>query len=260
MMIILMFICVFVWFWFFKNDRCVDIINNIVGYESDREDKNCINGIYSYNDGLNCSNKTVNHLNKLLYLYHDEILNEIMNVEGYNMSTNFEEEWINKENKWNPVWIRFLNNNTHFAKSIPTLNKILKYFPEIPMIYISIFHPGMIIIEDETKDRGIYKYRYCLKADDRDIGLKIKGFDVKWKEKQGIIWNPNIMHSVWNHTTKTRIMICADIFKDLTIINNLFTKKIYYLNRPVKNMLKTVQQLEYEGMIKILEDKNIRRG
>lgn len=88
-----------------------------------------------------------------------------------------------------------------------------------------------------------------MKTVENDIGLKINGFDIKWYEKEGIIWNPSNRYSVWNHTNSTRIMICFDIFKELSFVNNIISKKIYYGNRYVKNVNKILNQLEYEEII-----------
>ena len=173
---------------------------------------NCINGIPSYRNANDCQNITVTLLNNLIYIDHDSIITEVHSfLSEHHQFFNIQSH--NHELKWNPIWIKHFNNLTIYSEKLPTLTKIISLFPDISSFFISIFYPGDSLIEHTSPSSSYYRYHYGLKIPCNDIGLKISGYDVKWQEKEGFIWDNTLSHSIWNHTSQPRIVICADITK-----------------------------------------------
>jgi aspartyl/asparaginyl beta-hydroxylase (cupin superfamily) len=150
--------------------------------------------------------------------------------------------------KWNPIWIKFMGEYTGLSNNIPSLKKIAAMFPDVSNIYISIFYPGNTIIDNIELSRLFHKYNYGLSVPDNDIGLRIDGHDVKWKEKEGFIWDDTLSHSVWNHTLEPRILICADIPRELSGLNSLGSHIIHYVVQRTKHVNIAKSYLRHESV------------
>lgn len=153
------------------------------------EHSNDNNGITSYLEIDQHYNQDIVRLHQLLLIYHDKILEEVISVL---------DETPEKLTKLS-------------LQQLPTLHNIYNLFSNIDSIYISIFYPGTIVINNDSKSKLTRRYCYGLKVEENDVGLKIANLDVKWSHKLGFTWNSNISHSIWNHTFQPRIIIMADI-------------------------------------------------
>lgn len=258
--IFVIFVVVLVtWLWYRNPHYLITWWNRRIKNECDQQDINPFNGIPSLHDAWNCNNKTATEFHRLLSLYHDDVLAEVMEVinqhdqihtdnndflssfkftwtNSLNDATIYNESsipktWLNNENKWQPIWIKFMGEWAGSAEKLPTLKRIVSLFSDINIIHVSVFYPGTTLIDHRGPSRAVYRYHYGLKIPDGDIGLKIAGFDVKWKEKEGYIWDDTLPHSVWNHTSEPRIVIFADVFRELSPLNSLGSKLIYTLLR-----------------------------
>lgn len=199
-----------IWIYYLDGERLVRWMNGRIKGECDEQDKKNVNGIPSYQTALECSNKVAMEFNQLITLNYEEIINE---VEGIN----------SKED----IRIRYLGKWCEGAEKVPTLKKVANLFPDVINLYISFFNPGNTIIEKKEEYRGLQKYHFGLKIPKGDLGLRIGGYDVKWKEKEGFVWDETLEYSEWNHTSETRVGIYASIFRDLSSINSLGSKLIY---------------------------------
>jgi aspartyl/asparaginyl beta-hydroxylase (cupin superfamily) len=82
-----------------------------------------------------------------------------------------------------------------------------------------------------------------------DVSLKIADYDVKWKEKNGFIWNDTLPHSVWNYTSETRIVIIQDVFRDFSIINSESSNIVHSLIQRTKHVNRTKNYHYNEGIV-----------
>lgn len=253
--LIFLFIVVIVWLWY-RNPYClITWWNQRLKLECDVQDSNPLNGIPSYHDACNCKNKTVNDFNRLIYLNHDNILSEVLETmksyDGLPMTEidNVQKSWLKNENRWRPIWVRFMGEWAGSSVRLPTLKNIVSLFPDITILHVSIFYPGTTLVEHKGPSRVVHRYHYGLKIPEGDVGLKISGFDVKWKEKEGFIWDDTLPHSAWNHTSEPRIVIFADIFRELSTINSLGSRLIYFLLQKTKHVSNIKSKLQHEGIV-----------
>ena len=228
--------------------------NRRIKGECDEQDSKCINGIPSYQDAWHCCSKTATELHRLIRLNHDDILAEVEGTIGKQDGTMVDDiawnqsKWLKKEDGWCPIWVRFMGDWSKYADKLPTLKRIVSAFPDVTALHISIFKPGTALVQHRGVSRAVHRYHYGLKIPYGDVGLKIAGYNVKWGEKEGYIWDDTLPHSAWNHTPEPRIVIFADIFRQLSIINSLGSKVIYSLLQETKQVSRIKTLLQQEGI------------
>ena len=259
-------IVVFAWLWYNNPYYIINWWNYKIRSECDDQDKDSMNGIPSYHDAWISPSKRATELHSLIYFNHNDILDEVMNmiksrnslddhISSTNKSGNKDHkknipyDWLKSEDKWNPIWIRFMSEWTGVADNVPLLKNILSLFPEISNLHISIFYPGNTIVNNVSPSRAFHRYHYGLSVPSGDIGLKINGHDVKWEERKGFTWDDTLPHSAWNHTLQPRIIIFADIFRELSVINSLGSKIIYTMLQHMKPVNHIKCDLEHEGVV-----------
>jgi aspartyl/asparaginyl beta-hydroxylase (cupin superfamily) len=242
------------WLWYRNPYYLISWWNQHIKSECDQQDSFPMNGIPSFQNAWASNNKSVLEFHRLIHINHDEIYSEVMDI--INNQNNFIEskeessdlliqrKWLKQENRWNPMWIRFMGDWSKISDKTPTLKRIASLFPEVTSLHISIFNPGTTIIENQGPSRSVHRYHYGLKIPEGDVGLKIAGYDVKWKEREGFIWDDTIPHSAWNHTSEPRIVIFADILRDLSIINAIGSRIIYSLVQRTKHVSQIKTQLQ----------------
>lgn len=243
------------WLWYRNPYYLVTWWNRRIKNECDQQDANPLNGIPSLHDIWNCSNKTAIELHRLISLNHDDILSEVIetmnNYDGVPMNEIdcVQKNWLKDENRWRPIWVRFMGDWAGSANRLPTLKRIVSLFPDVSILHVSIFYPGTTLVEHRGPSRAVHRYHYGLKIPEGDVGLKIASYDVKWKEKEGFIWDDTLPHSAWNHTSEPRIVIFADIFRELSPINSGGSKLIYSLLQRTKHVSNIKTRLQHEGVV-----------
>ena len=234
--IFIIMVCMFViavvtWLCHNNPNHIISLWNYCIKGECDKQDLYTINGIPSYQNAWECSNKIAKEFHQLIHINHNQILSEVSDAMKYYNKTS-------DEDNWNPIWIRFMGEWNGSSERLPMLKQIALLFPEVSNLYVSIFYPGTTLIEQKNTSRIFHRYHYGLKIPTDDVGLKIDGYNVKWKEREGYIWDDTLSHSAWNHTSEPRIVIFADIFRDLSVVNTIGSKFVYSLlkrNMYVKN-------------------------
>lgn len=255
LVIIIFTIVLIVWLWYHDPYYLINWWNHQIKPECDFQDKNPLNGIISYHDAWECPNKTATELHRLIHINHDQILLEVLETmkhyNGFPVSEVdwVQHNWLKNEDKWRPIWVRFMGEWAGSAERLPTLKHIVSLFPEVPILHVSVFYPGSTLVEHRAPSRTVHRYHYGLKIPEGDLGLKISGFDVKWKDKEGFIWDDTLPHSAWNHTSEPRIVIFADIFRDLSLINKAGSKLIYSLIQHTKHVDHVKSRLQQEGVV-----------
>jgi len=203
--IIIILIITFVIFLHHPHKLLLPLTSHLLS-ECDTQDFPFLNGIPSYKNAWDCNNRSVTEFHGLITLYHSDILAEVLDIMDFNLLST--------------IGVRFMGNLIGSSDRLQTLQKIVALFPEVKNLHVSLFHPGSTLIEYSAPNNFTHRYHYGLKVTNNDIGLNIKGFDVKWKEKEGFIWNNTLPHSVWNHTNDVRIVIFADIARNLSFISS----------------------------------------
>lgn len=254
-MIIIIGIVIVAWLWYRNPYYLVTWWNRQIKDECDKQDSHPLNGIPSYQNAWESSNKTVTELHRLIQINHDKILDEVTEtMKHYNgVPMNdidwVQRQWLKNEDRWRPIWVRFMGEWAGSAERLPVLKEIVSLFPEITILHVSIFYPGTTLVEHRGPSRAVHRYHYGLKIPDGDVGLKISGYNVKWKEREGFTWDDTLPHSAWNHTSEPRIVIFADIFRDLSSINAAGSQLIYSLLQRTKHVSHVKTRLQQEGVV-----------
>ncbi|CAH6420449.1 Aspartyl/Asparaginyl beta-hydroxylase [uncultured virus] len=244
-----------VWLWYRNPYYLVTWWNRRIKNECDSQDAFPLNGIPSYHDAWTCSNRTAVELHRLINVNHNDILAEVSETmkhyDGVPMNEIdwVQRKWLKNENRWRPIWVRFMNEWAGSADRLPTLKRIVSLFPDVSTLHVSIFYPGTTLIEHRGPSRAVQRYHYGLKIPEGDVGLKIAGYDVKWKEHEGFVWDDTIPHSAWNHTDQPRIVIFADIFRELSPINSVGSRVIHSLLQRTKHVTQIKARLQHEGVV-----------
>lgn len=230
---IISFLILLIWLYMQDPAYLIHWWNHRIKTQCDVQDNNNMNGIPSYIDAWNSNNSDIIDLHRLITLHHDEINNEVNTLITYHDgdvldTVNETNNWLKTESRWRPVWIKLMGEFTSVADNLPTLKTILQNCQQVPDFYISIFYPGMTVVESQAHDRSMLHYQYGLNIPYSDVGLKINGFDAKWQERSGQVWDNTLPHSAWNHTDKPRIVLFANVYRQLSSIDNLASKLIHY--------------------------------
>lgn len=253
--IAIIIIVVSVWLWYQNPYYLINWWNRRIQNECDRQDVFSLNGVPSLHDAWECPNKSAMELHRLIRINHDDILAEVVETmkhyNGFPMNEmdDVQRTGFKDENRWRPIWVRFMGGWAGSADRLPTLKKIVSLFPDIPILHVSIFYPGTTLVEHRGISRSVYRYHYGLKIPSGDVGLKIAGFDIKWKEKEGFIWDDTLPHSAWNHTLEPRIVIFADVFRELSTMNAIGAQMIYSVLQRTKHVSRIKNRLQSEGIV-----------
>jgi len=248
-------IIIVTWLWYQDPYYVVTWWNRRIKGECDQQDALPLNGIPSYQDAWECCSRTATELHRLIQLNHDDILAEVEEtMEHYdgapmNDIDSVQRKWMKNEDRWRPIWVRFMGDWAGSADRLPTLKRIVSLFPDITILHVSIFYPGTTLVQHRGPSRAVHRYHYGLKIPYGDVGLKIAGYDVKWKEKEGFIWDDTLPHSAWNHTSQPRIVIFADIFRELSTVNSTGSRVIYSMLQQTKHVAHIKARLQQEGVV-----------
>jgi aspartyl/asparaginyl beta-hydroxylase (cupin superfamily) len=170
---------------------------------------------------------------------------------------------MKEESGWSTLWLKIYNHS--LPNELPILNSILKLHPEVVTCNISILKPGVIIPYHYGPFRGVWRYHLGIKVPNGNLGIKLtppsfnengKKYEIesesetyRWKEKEGIVFDDTLLHTAWNKTNETRVVVFADVLKPFKGIQNI-------INRGVVGLVKRTHHLS-KVKNNIIAGKNI---
>ena len=181
---IILIIAIF-WLWFFRKSVIISWWNRMILSECNNQDKSCINGITSFKNIWDTDHLSVKQLHSMLLLNREQILKEID------------------------------DNKSVDINILPTIKEISKLFPDMK-IYLKHYYPGDTIAEQNDISKIYYRYHFGIRVPSNDIGLRIDGYDVKWEENEGYVWDNTLRYSIWNDSAEPRTILFADVKRELT--------------------------------------------
>lgn len=115
--------------------------------------------------------------------------------------------------EWKVIWVRFLDRWGQKADQLPTLKKIVEQYPEIILLHVSVMAPGTILPEHEGISKSVIRYHLPIQIPEGDVYLRLNGHKIKWVERQGIVFDDCLPHSVTMKPNydQYRILIFADL-------------------------------------------------
>jgi len=151
---------------------------------------------------------------------------------------------------WRTIWVKFFNSFAPTADLLPTLKSIVQQVGnKVFLLQISILHPDTNLRPHVGPSRGVYRYHYGLKIPKGTVGFTIEDEPVQWGEGVGWVWDDTLLHSAYNFTTEPRVIIFADIERELPWPKNMLNWIIYQIIQRSKH-IKTIQdKLKKEGVV-----------
>lgn len=101
----------------------------------------------------------------------------------------------------------------HFPVLITTLKKL----PEVLACTISVLEAGIRIPMHVGYYKGIMRYMIAthVPSDQKNVYLCNNGIKYHWKEGEGVLWDDNYPHKVYNNTMEKRVVIYMDVVRPL---------------------------------------------
>ncbi len=206
---------------------------------------------------LNSKHKSIQKLHAKIFENHNQILSEVLKIlqDGYrgipmNQMDPIQGKTFKNEDGWRPIWLKFLDVYSGISDKLPTLTNIVREMEnEIILLHVSMMLPGTDLTPHYGISMAHLRYHYGLLIPDGDTGLRIEKSVYKWKTGEGIQFDDTYLHSAWNKTTGIRLVIFADIPRNMnpifTMINKFILKLIQYSSH-----IKEIQaRMKREGII-----------
>lgn len=195
-------------------------------------------------------------LNRLIKENHNQILQEVMSLmsRGYTglpMAEMDEHQHRLTEGRdlWSPIWIKFIDTWAGSAKNVPTLTRIVKEVgDDILLLHVSVFKPGAYLPYHKGISMGVWRYHYGLQIPDGDVGLEIDGYRHDWRNGYGFIWDDTIPHSAWNRSEEPRLVIFADIHRNMGSISKSISKYVHRVIQSTKHIKSIQEKLAKTGI------------
>lgn len=151
---------------------------------------------------------------------------------------------------WRVLNIKAGNHYSPYAKHFPTLRRILRKTDGVVACVVSVLEPGVTIPIHVGYYKGIMRYMiptHVPKERDK-VFLCVNGIKYHWTEGQGVLWDDNFPHKVYNYSDETRVVVYMDILRPLPGLLNHFNKAMVSLasNSSIvkKEVAKTEKQVK----------------
>jgi hypothetical protein len=204
----------------------------------------------------NCTKHSgAQRLNTLIQLNHDVILDEVHQLlnTGYNGVKMADLDPVQgrtfkSQQGWVTLWVKFIDCWAGTASSLPTLRRIVQIMgDEVSLLHVSIFLPGTSLPRHEGISKGVLRYHYGLEIPDGNTGMTINDRPFRWTQGQGVVFDDTLPHTSFNHTTKPRMVIFADLPRKLNPIMHTINWFMMRLAQHTKHVRKIQERLAAEG-------------
>ena len=111
------------------------------------------------------------------------------------------------------------------------LVKLLEELPEVTACAISVLQEGVRIPIHTGYYKGIMRYMMpiIVPKDRENVFLCVNEKKYNWTEGEGVLWDDNFPHKVYNNTNEIRVVIFMDVIRPLCGIANYLNKQFINL-------------------------------
>lgn len=151
-------------------------------------------------------------------------------------------------NKWKVYVIKWYDKiQSNALENCPKTSEIISKLPDVHIAMFSILEPGKIITPHKGPFTGCLRYHLGLKipSDKSNCYIIVNGEKFNWDEGKGMIFDDTYVHSVYNNTNETRIILFVDIEKPLTFPLNYINKSLISFS-PFVNFVDNVNRVTEE--------------
>ena len=137
------------------------------------------------------------------------------------------------------IW-GYLNHKIRILKRFPTIKKLLKKYPEIISMQISILQPGTRINAHFGGSNALVRHHLALYVPGTypELGFNLKGNKRAWTEGKLLSFCESHRHYVWNYTNQKRVVLMFDT------IHPQYKKRKYWILAGVTSILMMVIALK----------------
>jgi len=154
-----------------------------------------------------------------------------------------------KVKAWRFVNIKIGKEFTKDAnKHFPFLVKLLKGLPEVTTCAISVLQEGVRIPIHTGYYKGIMRYMMpiIVPKDRENVFLCVNEKKYNWTEGEGVLWDDNFPHKVYNNTNEIRVVIFMDVIRPLCRVANYLNKQFVNLICNTKIIKDEIKQTEIQ--------------
>lgn len=204
---------------------------------------------------------TANHagarrLEALLTTNHNAIRQEVLDLiaKGYYGFPMAEVDFLQgasfkNQRGWRPIWVKLLNRWAGASRHLPTLRRVVEQMgDDVVLLHISVFWPPVSLPRHRGISKGMYRYHYGLIIPEGDTGLEVDGVSYKWEEGKGVIWDDTLPHRAWNLTSQPRLVIFADLPRELGWGMNWLNRRVHSLVQRTSHVQEIQEKLAKEGI------------
>lgn len=191
----------------------------------------------------------IRDLHRLVSANHDRILKEsleLMNDGGGvpMIDMDMTQSKFFGQDGWRPLWVKFFNGWAPTANRLPTLKSIADEIPGLVFLSVSVLHPGTELSLHTGISRSVHRYHYGLQIPKGNLGLRVEGKYYRWVEGEGIVWDDTLLHEAWNKSDQPRLIVMADVKRDLGFWYNLGTDLAYWIVSKTRDIASITKVLE----------------
>lgn len=225
--------------------------------------QNAQNSYLHMTEATNVQHETIHKIHHYLLKHHDQIAKEVLAVleggyRGFPMTEVDEAQahLLQGDDHWTNIWVTFLDTWAATAPLLPTLRNITaEVIDELFLMRISIFWPGTEVAPHHGILAGVLRYQYGLIVPDGDMGLTLYNdeddpsnrFDYRWHEEEGIVWDDTIEHSAYNFASEPRILVFADVYRELPEPLDTLNKAVHKHFSTLPYVQQTAAKIASEG-------------
>lgn len=134
-----------------------------------------------------------------------------------------------QKDQWKSFFLKGLGKNIPaHAKHCPQTIKALDNVPGLINAFFSIHTPGLHIPPHRGPYAGILRYHMGLIIPEGDIGIKVAGETLRWKEGAGFVFDDSFEHEAWNYTKENRVILFIDFERPLPGMLSILNKSMLY--------------------------------
>lgn len=183
--------------------------------------------------------KIYNEINTLLESYQGVGMHEIDDTQA---------SLLNGQKTWRTLWVKFLTRWAGTADKLPTLKRIVSIMgDDISLLHVSVFLPGTSLPEHYGISMGVLRYHFGIEIPTGQTGMYIEKTPFKWREGHGLLFDDTLRHSAFNHSDKRRIVIFADLPRNLGRVTSWCNRKVMRIIESTRHVKAITQRLESEG-------------
>lgn len=148
-------------------------------------------------------------------------------------------------NQWKVYVIKWYDKiHENALINCPETSKIISQLGDVHIAMFSILEPGKIIPPHKGPSTGCLRYHLGLQVpkDKENCYIKVNDEKFSWEEGKGLIFDDTYVHSVYNNTNETRIILFVDIERPLMFPLNYINKGLISFS-PFVDFVKNVNDV-----------------